>query len=152
MTLVCNASNFNVAVDMITFLSLNNLKQVCPNSPVTENTFPDGTVTRTGQTQCSLKILRPSLTYGGVYYCQVQPIHETMSCFDYTSSQVEVLIQTIIVHTNSTDIDVADYYGAYKGALIAVGLVSFALVLLVAVLVPGINANTLSHTIQKTKQ
>ena len=105
---------------------------MCLNYPVTENTFPDGTVTRTGQT-CSLKILRPSLSYGGVYYCQVQPVHGT--CFAYTSSQVEALIQTIIVHTNSTDIDVADYYHAYKGALIAVGLVSFALVLLVAVLV-----------------
>jgi hypothetical protein len=88
MTLVCNASNFNVAIDTITFFGPNKLMEVCPNPPATEKNFPDGTITRTGQQICSLKILKASLTYGGVYYCQVRPIQD--ECFDYTSSQVEV--------------------------------------------------------------
>ena len=89
MTLICNASNFNVAIDTIMFFGPNKLKQMCPNSLATENRFSAGTVTRTGQT-CSLKILRPSLIYSGVYYCQVWPINKT--CLNYTSNQVEVLL------------------------------------------------------------
>lgn len=74
MTLVCNASNFNVAIDTITFFGPKKLEKRCPNLPSTENSFPGGTITRTNSQTCVLKILQPSLTYGGVYYCQVKPL------------------------------------------------------------------------------
>ena len=134
MTLVCNASNFNAAIDTITFFGPNELKQVCPNPPATEKNFPDGTITRSGQT-CSLKILKPSLAYGGVYYCQFQPLSST--CFHYTSNQVEILLMQKIMYTgtNNTDDHMhIDYFHAFEGALIAAILVSCALVLLVVVL------------------
>ena len=119
MTLVCNASNFNVAIDTIMFFGPNKLKQMCPNSPATENRFSDGTVTRAGQT-CSLKILRPSLTYGGVYYCQVWPINKI--CLNYSSNQVEVLL-----------ISTSNNHGT-RGALISVSCILCAVVLLMVVL------------------
>ena len=120
MTLVCNASNFNVAIDTIMFFGPNKLKQMCPNSPATENRFSDGTVTRAGQT-CSLKILRPSLTYSGVYYCQVWPINKT--CLNYTSNQVEVLLISTSTNNHRT-----------RAALISVSCILCAVVLLMVVL------------------
>ena len=120
MTLVCNASSFNVAMDTIIFFGPNNLKQICPNSPATKDTFPDGTVIRAGQT-CSLKILRPSLTYSGVYYCQVRPINKT--CFNYTSNQVEVLL-----------ISVSNDHGTLA-ALISVSCICAVVLLIVVLLV-----------------
>ena len=121
ITLVCNASNFNVDVIGIMFFGPNKLKQMCPKPPSTESTFSDGTVIRAGQT-CILKILRPSLAYGGVYYCQVQPVGET--CLNFTSDEVEVLLTNDHTH---------DYFHAFEGALVAVFFVSFALfVLLIA--------------------
>ena len=97
MTLVCNASIFNTAIKTITFFGPNKLVQVCPNLPATES-FPDGTITRSGQT-CSLKILKPSLTHGGAYHCQVRPIDDT--CFDYKSGQVEVVLTTVTINNIS---------------------------------------------------
>lgn len=130
MTLVCNASNISVTTDTITFFGPNELKQVCPNPPATEKNFSDGTVTRTGET-CSLKILKPSLTHGGVYYCQFQPLSST--CYVYTSNNVEILL--IQTATNDTDDHMSvDYFHAFEGALIAAILVSCALMLLVVVL------------------
>lgn len=117
MTLICNASNFDVAIDMIKFFGPN-LELACLDPPSTCN-FPDGTVTCTDQT-CSLKIPRPSLKHGGVYYCQVQPLHEM--CFDYTSSQVEVLLT---INSNNH---------AFEGTRVALIFVSCALVLLMVVL------------------
>ena len=99
MTLVCNASNFNVALDTITFFGPNERELICPSPPPTKSSFSDGIITRTDQI-CSLEILRPSLNYGGVYYCQVRPLHET--CFNYTSNQVEVLLTTKLT-TNSNN-------------------------------------------------
>lgn len=123
MTLVCNASNFNVALDSITFFGPNRLKQVCSSPPSTESSFPSGTITRTGQT-CILKIMRPS---GGLYYCQAQPINKT--CFSYTSNQVEVLLTT-----NSSSGHIYSYFHALEGVLAALVIVLCVLTLVLVFL------------------
>jgi hypothetical protein len=132
MTLICNASNFNVplqTIDTITFFGPNKLMQVCPNSrAIPEKNFPDGTIIRTGQI-CSLKILKPSLTYGGVYYCQVRPIQE--ACFDYTSSQVEV---GLLLTTPTNDTSISTNHGT-PAALISVSSICAVALLTVVVLV-----------------